>query len=182
MEGLASTSLRPFPAVSVEETLPSWRKSIAQAAAQTPLIEVLVSRHFCLLGAGDPERAEFVRDETARREPMEKVLPFFVTELDRWTSALGFCDLLSLYLCCGSQEPVEFPLAHPASPRATQAPKVTLQWRNGSPSFSHAVFKPGAQVSTTVRTYNGSGSTTSPQTFSWTFAADNRSAAAQFNS
>ena len=31
------------------------------------------------------------------------------SEVQYWTDVLQFCDLLSLYLCCGSQESVEFP-------------------------------------------------------------------------
>ncbi len=29
--------------------------------------------------------------------------------MEYWTDVLQFCDLLSLYLCCGSEESVEFP-------------------------------------------------------------------------
>ncbi len=162
--------LRPFPALSVEETLPSWRESVAHAGSVGPLVEVLVSRHFCLLGAGDPGRADFVRCENERREAIERVLPFEAADLDRWTGAVGFCDLVSLYLCSGCEAEVEFPLAHPASPAAAQAPKTTLRWKDGSPAFSSPVFKPGAQISMTSRSYNGQGTDLPAQRFSWTFS------------
>jgi hypothetical protein len=169
IESLPEGKLRPFPALSVEQTLPSWRNSLSHAGSVSPLVEVLVSRHFCTLGSSDPGRQEFVKSETERRSRIEAALPFTPVDLDRWSDAVGFSDLVSLYLCSGSQEAVQFPLAHPASEKASQAPKVTLAWRSGSPSFSHPVLKPGTQVSMTVRTYNGTGTELPLQSFSWTF-------------
>jgi hypothetical protein len=169
LESLPQTKLRPFPDLSVEETLPSWRNSLAHAATVSPLVEVLVSRHFCLLGSGDPGRQKFVKAETDRRSGIEAALPFAPTELDRWSDAVGFSDLLSLYLCSGCQDPVQFPLAHPASQKASRAPRVTLLWRSGSPAFSRPVLKAGTQVSMTVRTYSGTGTDLPRQSFSWTF-------------
>jgi Protein of unknown function (DUF3891) len=169
IESLPQGKLRPFPDLSVGETLPSWRNSLAHAASVSPLVEVLVSRHFCLLGSGDPGRQDFVNRETERRSKLESTLPFTAADLDRWADAVGFSDLLSLYLCSGCQESVQFPLAHPASPKASEAPKVTLLWRSGSPAFSSPVLKPGTQVSMTVRTYSGEGADLPRQTFSWTF-------------
>jgi hypothetical protein len=169
IEALSQRSPRPFPDLSAEETLPSWRSSVAHAGSVGPLVDVLVSRHFSLLGSGDPGREEFVRCETERREAIERILPYAPADLDRWTGAVGFCDLLSLYLCSGSQQPVAFPFAHPASPAATQAPKTTLSWHNGSPRFSSAVLRPGSQVSLTVRQYSGSGTDLRPLTLQWSF-------------
>lgn len=170
MEALGQTNLRPFPSLSAEETLPSWRGSIAHAQSVGPLVDVLVSRHFCMLGGGDPNRADFVRTETERRATLEPDLPHELASLDRWTGAVGFCDLLSLYLCCGSHQMVEFPVAHPADPAAAHARKITLSWYSGSPQFSSLVLKSGTQVSLTVRTYSGQGKSLTPLTLEWRFA------------
>jgi hypothetical protein len=171
MEQLGQTELRPFPALRTAETLPSWRRSIEHEANAAPLVHVLVSRHFCLLGAGDPERAAFIQNETERREDIERILPIAPADLDRWTGAVGFCDLLSLYLCSGSQEPAEFPLTHPAAPDAAQAPKVTLFWNEDRPQFSKPILKPGAKLSLAVRQYQGEGKETTPYTLQWNFVA-----------
>jgi hypothetical protein len=172
IQALGQKSPRPFPDLSVEETLPSWRNSVAHAASVSPLVDALVSRHFTFLGSGDPGRAEFVRRETDRRCEIERNLPFSPADLDRWTAAVGFCDLLSLYLCCDSQQSVEFPFAHPADPAAVQAPKTTLSWVDGSPRFSSTVLKPDAHISLTVREYSGHGTELRPLTLQWSFAQD----------
>lgn len=169
IESLGHTSPRPFPALSAGETLPSWRASVAHAACVAPLVDILVSRHFSLLGAGDADRADFVRTETERRGRIERMLPYRPEELDRWTGAVGFCDLLSLYLCCGSAQPVEFPLAHPADAAAAVAPRRILSWHNGSPRFSSPVLKRGTHVSLPVRRYGGHGTDLSPLTLEWSF-------------
>jgi hypothetical protein len=63
--------------------------------------------------------------------------------LDRWIAALGFCDLLSLYLCSGSQSAVTLPLAHPEND--ANARNVTLTWTNTSLCLSESVLYPNAR-------------------------------------
>lgn len=172
IEALGHASPRPFPSLSPEETIPSWRASVAHGRSMTPLVDVLVSRHFTLLGSGDPGREEFVRSETERRKNVERLLPYAPADVDRWTGAVGFCDLLSLYLCSGSHEPAEFPFAHPADPAAAKAPKVTLFWNNDSPRFSSPVLKPGSRGSGTAREYSGSGTDLRPLILDWSFDQD----------
>jgi hypothetical protein len=169
IESLGQAGPRPFPSLSTEETLPSWHNSIAHARSIGPLVDVLVSRHFTLLGAVDPARADFVRIETERRREVERVLSYAPAELDRWIGALGFCDLLSLYLCCGSQQPAKFSLAHPADPTAAHARKITLSFENGLPRFSPPVLKPDTHFAMTVRNYAGPGVDLSPLTLKWRF-------------
>jgi hypothetical protein len=171
IRALSQTSPRPFLSLTTEETLPSWHSSIARAASVTPLMEVMVSRHFSLLGTVDPTRAGFVHEENERRSAIERILPFEPADLDRWTGAMGFCDLVSLYLCSGRRKPVELPFTHPSSPAAANAPKTTLSWTdNGQPRFSTPVVKPGTHVAMTVRQYSGSGTDLSPLALEWTFA------------
>lgn len=168
IENQKRQSPKPFPALSAADTLPSWQRSIEHAASVGPLVEVLISRHFCNLGRNDPERAEFVAKENDRRAAMEDVLPFPVVDLDRWTAAIGFTDLLSLYLCSGSHDPVIFPLTHPASAGADRAPDVTLTWEEGeSFRFSSPVFAKSTQLSMDVRRYEGDGGELTPLTLEW---------------
>lgn len=167
MRSLSEAKPRPFPCLTAKETLPSWHAGIAHARTVSPLVEVLVSRHYCVLGAGDPGRAEFVQSENARRARMEKDLPYRREDLDRWTAALGFCDLLSLYLCCGAQAQVEFPLAHPAAPDAKRAPKTVLRFHDGRPRFSPPVFKPATRVSLTSTRYDGTSKDLAPLFLNW---------------
>lgn len=134
-----------FVDVDAENTLPCWLGSIQRGRELGPLAAVLISRHCCLLGTGSDRHASFVADETARRAELEAALPFSPAELDRWTAALGFCDLLSLYLCCGSQSPVSLPLAHPQ--KADGAETTTLIWANGAPHLSPSVLNPGSEIS-----------------------------------
>jgi hypothetical protein len=170
LRALPDRKLSPFPDLSAEENLQSWDRSLAHAARVDVLVEVLVSRHFCALGAGDEQRDPWVQRENARRSEIERKLPFTPEDLERWNGAVGFCDLLSLYLCSGLRRPVEFPLAHPASPQAEKAPKLKLEWADGSPKFDRGVIKPGTQVSVSTQIYGTAGSDLTPQPFSWTFA------------
>lgn len=172
IEAIAGQRPRPFPDIDAEESIQAGRNSIAKAGRVSTLLEVLISRHFTTLGSGDPTRESFVREETERREPIERELRIAPSDLERWTAALGFCDLLSLYLCCGRREPVEFPLAHPADPAAECARKVTLTWEDGSPRFSESILKAGAHFVLPSQVYSGD-SNLQPARFEWTFVSKN---------
>ncbi|MFL6446565.1 MAG: DUF3891 family protein [Bryobacteraceae bacterium] len=147
LNSVATREPLPFPRLSTEETVPSWNQSVAHAHQLGPLQYVIVSRHFTLLGGSDPGRAEFVLRENQERRNVESSLAHDFRDLDRWTAAIGFCDLLSLYLCSGSLQEVKFPLAHPADPSSSGAQKVTLRWEDGSAKFSSPILQPGATVS-----------------------------------
>lgn len=160
---------RPFPELSTEESLPSWYESVAHARKLGALAYVTVSRHFKTLATGDESRAEFVRTETKRRAEVERALDYTASDLDRWTGAIGFCDLVSLYLSCGCQDSVEFPIAHPADPAAVHAPKTILSWEEGSPSFSPPILQPDTNLSLDVRTYAGRKAELTPLRLAWNF-------------
>jgi|SRR5581483_80017 len=165
------TEPRPFLRLNVEETQPAWDACIRHAQGWSPLFDVLVSRHFTLLAAANPDgREEFIRSETARRRTVERELPYSPEELDCWTGAIGFCDLLSLYLCCGATEPVEFALAHPADPRSSDARKVQLLWERNTLRFSAPILRPGTDVEVSAQSDAGGGSETTPLHLSWQFA------------
>ena len=160
---------RPFPALTVEETLRSWNDSISHARQLSPLTYVMVSRHFTLLGTGDAGRAEFVRAENARRAEIESSLPYSEADLERWAGAVGFCDLLSLYLCCGSRDAVGLPIAHPADPHTATAKRARLSWEKGSPVFSPSILRPQTRVSLEVRSYSGHGTDLELLALEWDF-------------
>ncbi|MFL6416904.1 MAG: DUF3891 family protein [Bryobacteraceae bacterium] len=161
---------RPFPKLSTEETVPSWNESIGHAHQIGQLQYVMVSRHFTLLGAADPERADFAAGENRRRAEVEHSLAYSADDLNRWTAAIGFCDLLSLYLCSGSQAPVEFPLAHPANPRSSEARKVTLVWRGNSPQFSAPILKSDITASLNGSNYTRESPELTPVKVEWIFS------------
>lgn len=162
---------RPFLRLGVEETQPAWDACIRHAHGWSPLVDVLVSRHFTLLAAANPQgREQFIRIETARRQTIERELPYSPEELLRWTGVIGFCDLLSLYLCCGASDPAQFPLAHPADPHSRDARRVVLSWERGALRFSSPVLKPDTRVTLSAQNYPGEGSDTMPLVLSWQFA------------
>ncbi len=68
-------------------------------------------------------------------------------DLERWTAALGFCDLVSLYLVSGLSREVEFPLAHPTSPQAQTAPRVRMQIDGRKLRFTPETARSGCTLS-----------------------------------
>jgi hypothetical protein len=159
---------QPFSLVPDEVEISSWQRSLRRAEDAAPLINILISRHFCFLSKDNPPHQEFLQQETRRRERIENSLGFSVEDLNRWTAAVGFCDLLSLYLGCGSTEDAEFPLSHPADPAAAHAPKVALSWKDGSPRFSPPVLEPNT-FGIEVQEYSGNGTGLRPRRVEWTF-------------
>lgn len=166
-------TLRPFPQLAPDETIPSWKDCIRLAESTSPLVGVLVSRHFCMLAADAeyPIHARFKDEETARRQDIERRLPHCSVDLDRWAAAVGFCDLLSLYLCSGTREPAEFSFCHPADRGARkQARKTILTWRGDCLHFEPAVIVPGTRVSQYVMTINSAdGQNYGAVTLRWEF-------------
>lgn len=170
LNSLDKSRPRPFPALHVDETSPSWNASIEHARTLGPLSYVMVSRHCTLLGqSGDAAWAGFVREETERRSTVEGEFGWAPGDLDRWTGAMGFCDLLSLYLCCGTNRPVEFPLAHPADPASARAERVTLHWEDKTPVFSKPILKAGTRVSLPIQSYSGDDADLKSDQVEWQF-------------
>jgi hypothetical protein len=98
----------------------AWTASINRAEDICPAGGIMVSTHFRRLcrhrlnSAGDHADDKAVLQQFDDREaqraarllPIAKVTPAQVAAL---TDVLQFCDLLSLYLCCGATEEVVFP-------------------------------------------------------------------------
>jgi len=113
---------KPLSFVEIEppEFLRAWTASIERAAGVCAAGGYIVSRHFCALGEGRlaaaidvPENSarlrSFLNQEGERRERLMAEAARSQEELDSLLLVLQFCDLASLYLCCGAGEPVEFP-------------------------------------------------------------------------
>lgn len=113
---------RPLSFLDVKpaDFLVAWTGSIERAARSSAIGGILVSHHFSRIAqtrlrlAGDPvddtERIHhFLAGESERRRDLGRQTARAVTEIELLVDVLQFCDLLSLYLCCGALEPVEFP-------------------------------------------------------------------------
>ena len=96
----------------------AWTASVDRCQEVAPIAAVIVSKHFCRL-------AQFRTGENKDTAENMRLLRGFLIAEDRrqrellpgcrsydpecLTDVLQFCDLLSLYLCCGAQENVTFP-------------------------------------------------------------------------
>ena len=107
-----------FLDMTVPEFLTAWTGSIDRTAERTPTGGAVVSVHFSRLAEyrlaqrqdtpeGTRLLARFVEAEAERRAKL--VPPCGASPLPFFTDALQLCDLVSLYLCCGSEASVEFP-------------------------------------------------------------------------
>lgn len=98
----------------------AWKGSIAAATQVAPIAGILVSEHFCRIARDfsrspttPPEVAQvlttFVERENAQQEDLRGQQSRSDAEIQVLVDVLQFFDLLSLYICCGPQENVEFP-------------------------------------------------------------------------
>jgi hypothetical protein len=119
-----------FVAISPGEIIEAWTASIDSVETLSKIGAIIVSRHFSLLAQHDQAHHQrFLRTEQLRQQRLGSEGGSMTRgeDLERWTAALGFCDLVSLYLVSGLSSEIEFPLAHPASPQAQTAPRVKMQ-------------------------------------------------------
>ena len=110
---------KSFVACSVKDFVAAWDKSIEIAEiSSSPAGGYMVSRHFAriaeqnerLLPESDRQIASaFLERESARQKQLAAQQDRSIETLELLTDVLQFCDLFSLYVCCGAQENVEFP-------------------------------------------------------------------------
>jgi hypothetical protein len=109
---------KSFIACGVGEFVNAWEKSIDVAESVSPAGGYIVSRHFVRIAEQSASRisesereveARFVQNESARQAKLAAKQKYNAKELEALTDVLQFCDLLSLYVCCGAQQNVEFP-------------------------------------------------------------------------
>jgi hypothetical protein len=110
---------RSFTEMPPQDFVRAWETSIACAEQIGPIAGLMVSRHFRNLGefalvrGQNEENSLLIREFLDRELEREARLKLLVSrspeEIDGDVKALQFCDLLSLYLCCGAGEQVELP-------------------------------------------------------------------------
>lgn len=111
---------KSFLEVSVPEFLAAWTQSIEVALSTSPAGGYMVSRHFWRLAEHRVNTAEdshadrkrlqdFLGSESERQRKLSARHGRSTEELEVLADVLQFCDLMSLYLCSGAQEKVEFP-------------------------------------------------------------------------
>ena len=108
-----------FLAMDVPQFLEAWEKSIEMGETVSAAGGYVVSRHFWRLAehrAGveeskpDQQRLElFLKKEEQRQKKLAVRQSLSIQQLEQLTDFLQFCDLLSLYLCCGTEQNVVFP-------------------------------------------------------------------------
>jgi hypothetical protein len=157
--------LRSFLTTPPEIFLKAWTGSISHAEQIGPTAGMMVSRHFEQLAHFRLRSAEdsqddvarlraFLAQEGSRQQQLRKHSD--ETHASQSLELLQFCDLISLYLCCGVEAELEFPQqfgrgpAHIARRAGRTAVKgVPLRsevktqcpaylWRPGSPALTQA--------------------------------------------
>lgn len=111
---------RSFIEFPPHDFLRAWTASIERAESICPTGGVMVSRHFASLAEfrlreqmdSDPDQRlvrDFVERETARQQQLSANAGLTPKHSDDLLKVLQFCDVFSLYLCCGADKEVEFP-------------------------------------------------------------------------
>jgi hypothetical protein len=110
-----------FIATSVAQFVAAWEKSIETCERISLAGGYIVSRHFWRLadhrvksseGDSKPDRQKlerFLKNEDQRQKKLAAKQELNIEQLEQFTDLLQFCDLLSLYICCGAGENVAFP-------------------------------------------------------------------------
>ena len=154
-----------FLDIKTADFLRAWRGSIAAAEAVAPIAALMVSGHFYRLaklgssvGHYSQEDGELVRQFVEEEERRQAKLRGLETrtpeEIEYWIDVLQFCDLLSLYLCCGSEESVEFPQ------RIAGSEKIRLRVDDGVCVMAPSLFAHEAEFTLQARQFPESSSTT----------------------
>jgi Protein of unknown function (DUF3891) len=148
-----------FLEIKAGDFLHAWLGSIESAEAVAPIAGLMVSGHFRRIGqfgismsAYSEDDLQLVRAFIAHEEQREHLLMQLQSrgeeEVDYWIDVLQFCDLLSLYLCCGSEESVEFPQR--IGPKGET---ITLQVRDGVNVLAPSLFARDVELSLEARSY-----------------------------
>jgi len=137
-----------FVAIPPGEAAEAWTTSIDTIEGWSETGAIIVSRHFSLLAQHDQAHHQrFLQTERLRQRKLESSSMARGEDLERWTAALGFCDLVSLYLVSGLSSEVEFPLAHPSSPQAQTAPRVKMEMEGRTLRFTPETLRAGGALS-----------------------------------
>lgn len=111
---------KSFISTDLPDFLAAWTQSIDIAQKPGKIGGYMVSRHFWRLAehrlahaddsATDHKKLQgFLNSESARQKKLASGQSRTGDELEQLTDLLQLCDLLSLYICCGGQQPVQLP-------------------------------------------------------------------------
>ena len=132
-----------FLSLPPADLLSAWKASIDAMEKIAPECACIVSSHFSLLAtAQDRPHAAFRAQEESRRAGLIKRARLDLANLERWTDALGFCDLLSLYMCSGVAAPARISRVHPA--RKSAAPPLQIISTGDTLQLSEPFVTPGS--------------------------------------
>ena len=138
-----------FVAMPVAQFLEAWSSSIKTAESVSPAGGYIVSRHFFRLAehrvntAQNESRSDarklqsFLQLEERRQKKLAGKQALSAEQLEQLTDLLQFCDLLSLFVCCGTSDSAEFPEYFGVKLRVTNKPE--------SFGFDPPVIKSGAE-------------------------------------
>jgi hypothetical protein len=150
---ISQGSPRSFIACSVDEFVAAWEKSIDVTESASPAGGYIVSRHFAHIaehGAaqiadGDRHKiSRFLEQEAIRQKQLAAKQNHSAEELESLTDVLQFCDLLSLYVCTGARERVEFPEYFGTKARLTveaDGYRLEPQWIEPGAEFKVAALR-----------------------------------------
>lgn len=155
----AKASRRPLSFLDMRpvDFIRAWSDSIQRAEESSAIGGLLVSHHFCRLAenrlrsggdAGeDRNRLEsFVATEVERKRSLEAKTKYSEQEICVLVDVLQFCDLLSLYLCSGAEQDVEFP-------QKFQGRGVVLRREGEMCAMEPAIFGGGVSLGVSARRY-----------------------------
>jgi len=146
-----------FLELTPRKFLVAWTESIERAAKTSPIAGILVSEHFrritemrlgttvdtadnlCLF-------QDFLLCEAERQKHLRKHDRRCAAEIAILVDVLQFCDLLSLYLCCGSREKVEFP-------QKLSGEALCVGWEGDLLRSEPRLFGSGVSLGVTARRY-----------------------------
>jgi hypothetical protein len=94
----------------------------------------------------------FLGQAAARQERLSAAASVPPRDLERLLLVLQFCDLLSLYLCCGSNEAVEFPQEFAAG-RVRLSPRDGAFFLQPSPFRARGKSSVGVSIAVQARRY-----------------------------
>jgi hypothetical protein len=146
-----------FLEMTPEEFITAWHDSIQRASEVSQIGEFMVSEHFCRLArtrlesgkdeASDRQRVnDFLAHEAKRQSELQSNELRLEQQLPLLTDVLQFCDLLSLYLCCGTDEPVEFPQKFGGN-------SAVVRRKDGIYQLTPKLFADGASLGVTARRF-----------------------------
>ncbi len=157
----ANPKLKPksFLEFASDQFLRAWTASIDTAEKFAPIGGFLVSRHFERISMrnGDKDQSKLQSFRNREKQRQQRLKPKIHAQekaLERLVDALQFCDLLSLYLCCGSKRSVSF-----------DCPKLTLSRSGDEYRVDPFPFREHRQFSFSALKHPANGKPKSGATF-----------------